>query len=298
MESKAYAKINLTLDIVGRREDGFHLLDSVMQSVSLFDTVDVSLNESGAVRLACDAPGVPTDEKNTAFRAARFFLDAAGLPFGADIRIEKRIPSEAGLGGGSADAAAVLRALNRLTEEAGEEPLPLGALLYLGMRVGADVPFCILNGTQRCGGIGEQMVPLAPLSDCGIVILKPEAGVSTPEAYRAADAAPDGGRRYTPALVRALERRSLEDAAQALGNRFEDALRIPECTAARDALLAEGALGAAMTGSGSAVFGIFPATQDAEQALEALQSRWPRAFAVTPVGSAEGGRETARGRNF
>ncbi len=287
MEIRAFAKINLTLDIVGRREDGFHLLDSVMQSVSLFDTVSVSLNESGAVRLACSAPGVPTDEKNTAFRAARFFLDAAGLPFGADIRIEKRIPSEAGLGGGSADAAAVLRALNALAEEKGEAPLALGELLYLAMRVGADVPFCVLNGTQRCGGIGERMVPLAPLPACGIVILKPEAGVSTPEAYRAADAAPDDGKRYTPAFVRALERRSLADAARALGNRFEDALGIPECKAAREALLAAGALGAAMTGSGSAVFGIFPTQSEAEAACEALSSQWPRAFAVRPVGTSD-----------
>ena len=283
MEIKAFAKINLTLDITGRREDGFHTLDSVMQSVSLFDRVTVTLNDTGAVSVSCSVLGLPTDERNTAFRAARLFLDATGLPFGADIFIEKNIPSQAGMGGGSADAAAVFKALNRLAAEKGETPLSTGELLYLAMRVGADVPFCFLNGTQRCGGIGEEMIPLAPLPECGILILKPEAGVSTPEAYRRCDEAEDTGRRYTPELVRALERRSLAGAAKALGNRFQDALRIPECENARIDLLENGALGAVMTGSGSAVFGIFEDEAAAEKAERALAGKWQQRYVVRPV---------------
>lgn len=285
MEIKAFAKINLTLDITGRREDGFHTLDSVMQSVSLFDRVTVALNDTGMISVSCSVPGLPTDAHNTAFRAARLFLDATGLPFGADIFIEKNIPLQAGMGGGSADAAAVFRALNHLAGEKGETPLTTGELLYLAMRIGADVPFCFLNGTQRCGGIGEEMIPLAPLPDCGVLVLKPEAGVSTPEAYRRCDEAEDTGKRYTPNLVRALERRSLMEAAKALGNRFEDALRIPECEAARRDLLEAGALGAVMTGSGSAVFGIFPEEAAARAAEHVLAEKWPQRYVVHPVQS-------------
>ena len=142
IEINAYAKVNLSLDIVGRREDGYHTVDMVMQSVSLCDRVRVTLNDSGQIRLTCSKPHIPEDGRNTAFKAAQLFLDVTGLPFGAEIHIEKHIPDEAGLGGGSADAAAVLRAMNRLCAEVlGREPLNTAELLYLGMRIGADVPY-------------------------------------------------------------------------------------------------------------------------------------------------------------
>lgn len=279
MEQEAFAKINLSLDITGRREDGFHTLDTVMQSVSLSDRVRLELDDTGEIALTCSKPHIPCDARNTAFRAAQLFLDATGLAYGARIHIEKRIPDEAGLGGGSADAAAVLRMLNALTGE----PLNTAELLFLAMRVGADVPFCVLNGTRRCGGIGEEMIPLAPMAHCGILLVKPPVGVSTPAAYRRCDEAPDDGVRYTGALVRAIEARDFGRIASSLGNRFDDALRLPEVEAIKERLRALGALGAQMTGSGSAVFGLFETEDDARRACAALGERYGAAFVAHPV---------------
>ena len=288
VEINAYAKINLSLDIVGQREDGYHTVDMVMQSVSLCDRVQVALNETGSITLTCSKPHIPTDIRNTAYKAAKYYLDAVGLHYGADIHIEKLVPDQAGMGGGSADAAAVLRALNLLcTEELGEAPLNTAELLYLGMRIGADVPFCILNGTRRCGGVGEIMIPLADMPKCGLVIVKPDVSVSTPEAYRQCDTKPDSGVRYTGGMVRAVEHRSLEEIAQGLGNRFDDALQIPEVQAVEKALLESGAMNAVMTGSGSAVFGIYPDLEAAERAAAALDKSLGAVFTAVPVSAEE-----------
>ncbi|MBQ2667661.1 MAG: 4-(cytidine 5'-diphospho)-2-C-methyl-D-erythritol kinase [Clostridia bacterium] len=288
IELNACAKINLSLDITGRREDGYHTVDMVMQSVSLCDRVRITLNNTGVVRLTCSKPHIPTDIRNTAYKAARYYLDAAGLHYGADIYIEKKIPDQAGMGGGSADAAAVLRGLNVLcTEAEGEAPLNTAELLYIGMRIGADVPFCVLNGTHRCGGVGEILIPLAPMPKCGLVIVKPPVSVSTPEAYKQCDTKPDSGVRYTREMVRAIERRSLPDIAAKLGNRFDDALQIPEVRAIEAALLQAGAMNAVMTGSGSAVFGIFETKAAAEAAAAALDPALGEIFTAEPVSAQE-----------
>lgn len=284
VDVNAYAKINLSLDIVGRREDGYHTVDMVMQSVSLCDKVRVALNETGEVTLACSKPHIPVDMRNTAYKAARYFLDATGLPYGADIYIEKVVPDQAGMGGGSADAAAVLRALNFLCEEEiGEAPLNTADLLYIGMRIGADVPFCILNGTQRCGGVGEVMIPLRKMPMCGLVVVKPNVSVSTPEAYKQCDTKPDSGVRYTANMVRALENGDLKQIASNLGNRFDDALAIPEVQFIKTALLESGAMNAVMTGSGSAVFGIYESETAAQAAAEKLDRNLGAIFTVVPV---------------
>ena len=288
VEVNAYAKINLSLDITGRREDGYHTVDMVMQSISLCDRVRVSLNDSGQIRLSCSKSHIPLDGRNTAVKAAQYFLDVTGLPFGADIHIEKHIPDQAGMGGGSADAAAVLRVLNRLcTEICGDEPLNTAELLYLGMRIGADVPFCILNGTRRCEGVGEIMTPLAPMEPCVLLIVKPNVGVSTPEAYRQCDTMPDLGMRYTRNMVRAIERRSLEDIALCLGNRFDDALQLPQVLAIKALLRRNGAMNALMTGSGSAVFGIFQNEESALQAQTAAAAQFGETFLAYPISAEE-----------
>ena len=284
IDVNAYAKINLSLDIVGRREDGYHTVDMVMQSVSLSDKVRVALNETGEVTLACSKPHIPADMRNTAYKAARYFLDATGLSYGADIYIEKVVPDQAGMGGGSADAAAVLRALNYLCEqELGEAPLNTAEMLYIGMRIGADVPFCILNGTQRCGGVGEIMIPLRDMPSCGLVVVKPDVSVSTPEAYKQCDTKPDSGMRYTPGLVLAVESGHVGAIAERLGNRFDDALAIPEVQEIKEALLAGGAMNAVMTGSGSAVFGIYESEAAAQGAAAQLDKRLGAIFTAVPV---------------
>lgn len=284
IEVNAYAKINLSLDIVGRREDGYHTVDMVMQSVSLCDKVKVALNDTGEITLLCSKPYIPTDIRNTAYKAARYFFDASGLANGADIYIEKCVPDQAGMGGGSADAAAVLKALNKLCEEEhGEAPLNMAELLYLGMRIGADVPFCILNGTQRCGGVGEIMIPLADMPSCGLVVVKPPVGVSTPEAYKQCDTKPDSGIRYTPGMIRAVESHSLTQIAKALGNRFDDALQIPEVQKIKEALMTGGAENAIMTGSGSAVFGIFSNIELAQKVADSLDKSLGDIYTAVPV---------------
>ena len=288
IDVKAYAKINLTLDIVGVREDGYHTVDMVMQSVSLHDRVKITLNDSGEVTLCCSKPHIPTDMKNTAYKAARYFLDAAGLHYGADIYIEKVIPDQAGMGGGSADAAAVLRGLNHLCEaELGDAPLNTAELLYIGMRIGADVPFCIMNGTQRCGGIGELLIPVSDMPKCGLLIAKPDISVSTPEAYKQCDTKPDSGVRYTKAMLRAVNEHALPGIAAALGNRFDDALQLEPVQEIKKIMLESGAMNAVMTGSGSAVFGIFETVESAEKVLALMDKTKAKWFVSEPVTAEE-----------
>lgn len=255
----AHAKTNLFLDITGRRADGYHLIDTVFQSVALCDVVAVKL--AGDITLRCDAPGIPCDGRNIAHRAAAAFYARTGLSGGADIWIEKHIPQEAGLGGGSADGAAVLFALNRLHGG----PLSTQALCEAGLSVGADLPFCLLGGTARATGVGEALTPLPALSGAPIVIVKPPFGISTAAAYRAYDERPPAPRRALD-LAGVL---SLDPGA--LYNVFEELTdRRGEIAAIRRALCDGGASAALMSGSGSAVFGIFKTEAEAAESASAL----------------------------
>ena len=179
MKVKAYAKINLTLDVTGKREDGFHTLDTVMQSVSLYDELELARVDEPGVHLLCSKEYLPVDTKNTAYRAAQYFLERCGLrEEGVSISIRKRIPSRAGMGGGSADAAGVLRGLDELYST----KLGIPALMELGAQVGADVPFCVHGGTCRCTGVGDILEPVPAMPDCFLLICKPPAGMRTPRA--------------------------------------------------------------------------------------------------------------------
>ena len=180
----AFAKLNLTLDVLGKREDGYHDLQSVMQAISIRDDVEIDIGTGKPWKLLCSVEGIPTDERNLAWKAAKVYCEAMGKdPDGIEIRITKRIPSEAGMGGGSADAAAVLRALNRYYGE----PLSIFALAELGAQVGSDVPFCTLCGTAMVEGRGERLRKLPDMPDCVFVVCKPEFSVSTPELYHKLD---------------------------------------------------------------------------------------------------------------
>ena len=180
----AYAKLNLTLDVLGKREDGYHDIKSVMQAMSLRDDIEIDLGTGEPWRILCDKDHIPTDESNLAWKAAKLFFDATGKdPNGLEIRITKRIPVEAGLGGGSADAAAVLRALNRHYDM----PLSLPALAELGGQIGSDIPFCVLCGTAMVEGRGDRIRRLPDLPDCIFVVCKPDFSSSTAELYRKLD---------------------------------------------------------------------------------------------------------------
>ena len=180
----AFAKLNLTLDVLGKREDGYHNIKSIMQTISIRDDVEIDVGTGEPWTLECSQEGIPTDERNLAWKAAKVYCDGLKKdPNGLTIRITKRIPSGAGMGGGSADAAAVLRALNRHYGS----PLSILALAELGAQVGSDVPFCVLCGTAMCEGRGELLRKLPDMPDCVFVECKPEFSVSTPELYKKID---------------------------------------------------------------------------------------------------------------
>ncbi len=283
MKLKAYAKINLTLDITGRREDGFHTLDTVMQSVSVFDMVELRRTEKPGVRVWCSKEYLPVDTKNTAYRAASLFLEYCGLTGGGvEISLEKSIPTRAGMGGGSADAAAVLRGLDRLFET----KLPLSTLMELGSRVGADVPFCVRGGACRCTGIGETVEPVPVLPPCILVVCKPPAGMSTPRAYALIDRFPPARAQATPKMLRALGARDLRQIGQSLSNRFDQTMRLMQVKEIKRTMASAGALGAMMTGSGSAVYGIFDTPQKAENCRILLEGKG-EIFMARPLTEAE-----------
>ncbi len=266
LQQKAYAKLNLSLDILGQRSDGYHDLRMVMQSVSLHDTVTLIPREAG-VTLLCDDPGIPSGKGNIAYRAAEAFLHAAGdRSSGVEIHIEKRIPSQAGMAGGSSDAAAVLRGLNQLYKA----PLTVAELCHIGSKIGADVPYCVVGGSQLAEGTGERLSPLPDMPGCSIVVCKPAIGVGTAEAFRRADQRPSPPRGYTGGVIDALKRSDLPALGRALGNDFEDILPIAAVSHLKELLRKAGALGAAMTGSGSAVFALFATGTQAAAARELL----------------------------
>lgn len=267
MKINAYGKINLTLDVVGRREDGYHLLDTVMQTISVWDELEMQHSRQPGVHLQCNRESLPTDSKNTAFRAAKFFLEDRGLQNeGVYIFIKKHIPSRSGMGGGSADAAAVLRGLNEMYET----KLSAEKLMELGAKVGADVPFCVIGGAARCTGTGAQVEPIAPMPECWLVVCKPPTGMSTPRAYALLDQYPLSSIQATPRMLEAMAVGSLKRIGRSLANRFDETLRMAPVRALKRAMTDAGALGAMMTGSGSSVYGIFETEQRAREAMEQM----------------------------
>lgn len=255
---KAPAKINLVLDVVGRRDDGYHDLKTVFQTVSWYDRVTVNLTDGADITLSCNE-AVPLDERNTAYKAAALFLAHANMTCGVRIHIEKHIPMQAGLAGGSADAAGVLAALDVLTDHA----VSRAGLLELAAKIGADVPFCLEGGTALGLGTGTQLLPLKAVTDGTFVIVKPPCGVSTPEAYRLVDTADAVEHPSVDDFCRALDADDWRGMTAAVGNSFEAALALPDCLAIRNRLLQSGADAACMSGSGSAVFGWFADKADA-----------------------------------
>ncbi len=267
MKINAYGKINLTLDVVGRREDGYHLLDTVMQTISVWDELEIQHSRQPGVHLQCNRESLPTDSKNTAFRAAKFFLEDRGLQNeGVYIFLKKHIPSRSGMGGGSADAAAVLRGLNEMYET----KLSAEKLMELGAKVGADVPFCVIGGAARCTGTGAQVEPIVPMPECWLVVCKPPTGMSTPRAYALLDQYPLSSIQATPRMLEAMAVGSLKRIGRSLANRFDETLRMAPVRALKRAMTDAGALGAMMTGSGSSVYGIFETEQRAREAMEQM----------------------------
>lgn len=264
---RAAAKINLALDVTGKLENGYHLLESVFQSVGLYDEVTVEMAED--ISVSCDVPDefaqadeIPCDERNIAYKAAKRFFEDAGIEGGCRIHIRKGIPSQAGMGGGSADAAAVLFCLSRLT----------GKNIIHPEKIGADVPFMLAGGTAYVEGIGEKITPIADYSGKILIIAKGREGVSTAEAYRNIDSLTAPVHPETSKLVDAINSSS-DDAYRYFGNLFEQAIQLAEVSVIKTAMLGNSALNAVMTGSGSAVFGLFESRDDADICAEKLRKQ-------------------------
>ncbi len=278
----AYAKINLTLDVLSKREDGYHDLKSVMQTISIRDDIEIDVGTGKPWRLLCDMEGIPTDERNLAWKAAKVFCQTMDKdPDGLEIRIVKRIPVEAGLGGGSADAAAVLRALNRHYGS----PLSVLALAELGAQVGSDVPFCVLCGTAMAEGRGERLRKLPDMPDCVFVVCKPDFSVSTPELYRQIDSVAIGARPNHQAMESALLAGDLEKVAHNVYNVFDPVVTKDhlELNYIKSLFHQYGAVGYQMTGSGSAVFAIVSEFEVAAVICGMLKDSYPNVFIAKPV---------------
>ncbi len=274
---KAPAKINLFLDITGRLPNGYHEIASVMQTVDIFDYVKVEKNEEIEVR--CSRGNLDGDN-NIAFKAAKLFFEAAKIDSGAKIFIDKRIPMQAGMAGGSADAAAVLFGLNKLFDE----PFSAEALCSIGAKCGADVPFSLMGGTMLAEGIGEKLSPVSPMPDCWLVIVKPDFGMSTPESYKYYDEHglfalehPD-----KQAFLGILEQNDICMLAEKLCNVLEHTVENPIIEKIKNSMLSLGALGSMMTGSGTAVFGIFDSVHKAVAAKNALSEKFDSVFLSRP----------------
>lgn len=273
VSEKAYAKINISLDVTARRPDGYHDMLMVMQTVSLCDDIDISLTENQPSRAECNLHFVPTDERNLAVRAANAFFEAAGIENkGAVIKMFKRIPVGAGMAGGSSDAAAVLRGLNRLCGH----PFDKDGLCALAEKIGSDVPYCICGGTMLAKGRGEILSPLPPISDCHFVICKPDFSTSTPELFRKLDSIRLKCHPDTEGIIEALEKGDITKLARRMYNVFEDVpdRRHSTVSEIKSTMLDCGALGSVMTGTGSAVFGIFPDETSAARACEELKKEY------------------------
>lgn len=263
----ANAKLNLYLDITGVRDDGYHLLETVMQSIDLCDIVTVKLDNADKITVGCSDPNIPANERNICYKAALYFFTAAGIPPKADIYIDKRIPHEAGLGGGSADAAAVLKGLNTLYDC----PLSIRELMTAAAIIGADVPFCLCGGVKICLGIGEEMCDLQPLPERRYLIVKPHFGFDTASAYKKYDMSPIPRKNALGDFIK-----SGEDFPKKVYNVFQELYSDDRIDSVIRGLLDEGAQNACLTGSGSAVYGIFPDDISAEKAAR----RFPSCFTV------------------
>lgn len=278
----AFAKINLTLDVLDKREDGYHNIRSIMQAVSIRDDIEIDVGTGMPWTLTCDVEGIPNDQRNLAWKAAEVYLQTIGKdPDGLAIRITKRIPMEAGLAGGSADAAAVLRALNTHYGA----PLSILALAELGAQIGSDVPFCVLCGTAMAEGRGERLRKLPDMPDCFIVVCKPEFSSSTPELYRKIDESVIGQRPDHQAMESALLAGDLGKVAANLCNVFDPIVTKEhlEINYIKSIFNSYGSVGQQMTGSGSAVFAIVESFEYAAVICNMLRDNYPQVYICKPV---------------
>lgn len=277
----APAKLNLTLEVGEKQADGYHAVQSVMSCAALYDEVTLESGTSGGISMTCDCPGLPLDDTNLCLRAAKLFFKKTGIPCdGLHIDLIKRIPMQSGLGGGSADAAAVLRGLRKLYRP----EMMIKDLERMAAELGSDVPFCVRSVTAMVRGRGEQLLKLPKLPLCWFVICKPEFSFSTAEMYAKLDEKEPVSSIDTLGLIKALEYQDMQEISDRLGNCFEGVLEeSSEIFAIKNRLLVLGARNACMSGSGSAVYGLFTREDEAKAAAAELQKAYPQTWFAESV---------------
>ena len=266
---KALAKINLGLDVLGRRENGYHDVRMVMQTIYLYDNVTMEKTEEAGIQLECNLFYLPVDETNIAYKAAKLLMDEFNIKEGVRIVLDKHIPVAAGLAGGSANAAAVLVGMNRLFSLG----LSQGDLMKRGVTLGADVPYCVMRGTVLAEGIGEVLTPLSPLPKCYVLIAKPGISVSTKTVYEKLDSQEITEHPDIDGIIEGLDKQDIYKVASSMGNVLETVTigDYPIIEEIKDVMKEEGALNAMMSGSGPTVFGIFDDRSKAKQAQQKIR---------------------------
>ncbi|GAA0078846.1 4-(cytidine 5'-diphospho)-2-C-methyl-D-erythritol kinase [Clostridium sp. CTA-5] len=280
MEIKAYAKINIALDVIGKREDGYHLLKMIMQNIDLYDIVQIEKIASG-ITLKCNKSYVPTDERNLAYKAAKLFKDVYNIESGVHINLEKNIPVSAGLAGGSTDAAAVLKIMNKLFNINASE----NELMELGLKLGADVPYCITGGTALCEGIGEKVTKIKPFKDKILILVKPPFGVSTKEVYKAFDLSKVIFHPKTEELILNMGNNNLNFVANNMKNLLENVTlgRHRVISTIKDEIKECGAIGSMMSGSGPTVFGFFDDMLKAQRCYDKMKEKYLDVFITRTI---------------
>ena len=272
----APAKLNLALDIVGLFENGYHDLDMIMQAITLYERI--TLQKAPAIQLELPGSFVAANEKNTAYKAAKMFLEYTGLKGGVKISVQKRVPVRAGMAGGSADAAGVLVGMNELYHTR----LSMSELCALGAKIGADVPFALMGGTCRVQGVGDLIRALPPCPQCWFVVVMPSVGISTPEAFKKYDQVGSPVHPDCAAQEAAVRAGSLQGICEACGNALEFCSGAQETPHIREMMMQNGAVASMMTGSGAAVFGIFDTEKAAQAAREALHKEYRHVYMAQP----------------
>ena len=280
MREKAYAKVNITLDVVGKREDGYHLLKMIMQNIDIYDVITIEKIESG-IEITCNKPYVPTDERNLAYKAAKLFKDTFNITSGVSINIKKNIPVAAGLAGGSTDCAAVLKIMNKLFQVNADNE----KLMELGVKLGADVPYCIDGGTALCEGIGEVLTTLKPFKNHIIVLVKPPFGVSTKEVYKSFDLGRVKNHPETDKVIAYMNEDNLYEVAKNMKNLLENVTlkKHKVISSIKSEMESLGAIKAMMSGSGPTVFAFFDDMMKAQRCYDEMKKKYNDTFITRTV---------------
>lgn len=270
---KAFAKINLGLDVVRRLENGYHEVKMVMQTVGIYDELTLTRTQEG-ITVTTDHKELPTDDNNLIYKAAKIMMEEYHIPSGIHIHLKKNIPVAAGMAGGSTDAAATFKGINRMFDL----DCTLEELMRLGVRVGADVPYCVLGGTALAEGIGEKLTSLNPAPDCYVLVVKPDISVSTKEVYEHLDAEGITQHPDIDGMVEAIWEESLQGILDRMGNVLENVTveKYPVIDLLKRRLRELGALNSLMSGSGPTVFGIFINERIAREAFEQMKAENPQ----------------------